>query len=130
MSKTLYCNLSIHAKYLSRRSVFKVCCKSREKFQQLVSVAYFQLLYAVVTRLDFMKFIGCKSATSLGISQCPIPSWYCILDSAGYLFNLHVRYYVFQDQDTKLLAVAQASFVKEHERMPVSWRSIGMERAE
>ena len=104
MSKTLYCQfmLSIcHAEI--RRSVFKICCKSREKFTQFV-LAYFQLLYTVVTRLDFRKFIGCKvvplppcqkdeaegvtnmwahvwgygsvtkhSLPILGISECPIP---------------------------------------------------------
>lgn len=59
-SSTLYCNLSIHAKYLSRRSVFFVA--SPGKSSHNLFLAYFQLLYTVVIRLDFKKFIGsgCK----------------------------------------------------------------------
>ena len=62
--RILYCNLSIHVKYLSHIGVFRICCKFREKFTHFTErfLPHFQLLYAVVTRLDFRKFIS-----SLGV---------------------------------------------------------------
>lgn len=76
----------------------------------------------------------------LGISECPIPGpWYCILEfpvDSGEVSvepsrsDRSVWYGLMWLQDSKLLVVAQASFVKEHGRMPASWRSIGIKRAE